>query len=139
MTHRVLFICTGNICRSAFAESAARFVTEDPDIVFDSAGTHAMEGNPATATMQRAAAELGIDITSHRSKPLRDCVEPDIVLGMEQQHLVAASRRFPNLSPTRIRLLDHPRAIDDPYGLDIDAYKATATHIMDALRTADFR
>lgn len=97
-----------------------------------------MEGNPATVTMQQAAAEFGINITSHRSKPLRDCDEPDMVFGMEQQHLVAASRRFPDLSPTRIRLLDHPRAIDDPYGLDIDAYRQTAAHIMDALGAADF-
>ena len=105
MTTRVLFVCTGNICRSAFAQAAAASLAKDPDLVFASAGTHAMENNPATTTMQEAAAELGIDLTAHRSTPLRDSKQPDVVLGMEQQHLVAASRRFPDLDASRIRLL----------------------------------
>jgi protein-tyrosine phosphatase len=139
VTTRVLFVCTGNICRSAFAQAAAASLAKDPDLVFASAGTHAMENNPATTTMQEAAAELGIDLTAHRSTPLRDSKQPDVVLGMEQQHLVAASRRFPDLDASRIRLLDHPGAIDDPYGLDLAAYQETATHIIRALEAVDFR
>ena len=98
-----------------------------------------MEDNRATPTMQQVAAELGIDLTAHRSTPLRDSRQPDLVLGMEQQHLVAAARRFPDLDASRVRLLDHPRAVDDPYGLDLAAYRETAAHIMRALEATDFR
>lgn len=94
-----------------------------------------MTDEPATPAMQRAAAELGIDLSSHRSTPLKDCDQPDVVFGMEQQHLVAASRRFPDLAPTQIRLLDHPRAIEDPYGLDLASYRETVGRITKALET----
>lgn len=133
---RVLFVCTGNICRSAFARAAAASRSETSDLVFMSGGTHAMEGNPATPTMRTAAAELGIDLSTHRSTPLKDCDQPDVVFGMEQQHLVAAARRFPDLAATQIRLLDHPRAIEDPYGLDLATYREAAATIMRALAFA---
>lgn len=139
MTRTVLFVCTGNICRSAFAQAAADHFSEDPDLVFRSAGTHAATDSRATSTMREAAAELGIDLTSHRSTPLEDTAKPDVVFGMEQEHLIAASRRFPDLDANRIRLLDHPFAIDDPYGRDLDAYRETASRITKALGTADFR
>jgi protein-tyrosine-phosphatase len=94
-----------------------------------------MNNGPATSTMQRAAAELGIDLSNHRSTALRDCDQPDLIFGMEQQHLVAASRRFPDLAATQIKLLDHPRAIEDPYGLELDAYRKTVATIMRALES----
>jgi protein-tyrosine-phosphatase len=86
--------------------------------------------------MRTAAAELGIDLSTHRSTPLKDCDQPDVVFGMEQQHLVAAARRFPDLAATQIRLLDHPRAIEDPYGLDLATYREAAATIMRALAFA---
>lgn len=98
-----------------------------------------MEGHPATQNMQRAGAELGIDLSAHRSTPLKDCDRPDVVFGMEQQHLVAAARRFPDLAAAQIRLLDHPNAIEDPYGLDLDTYRKTAATIMRAVAIVDFR
>lgn len=94
-----------------------------------------MKDGPATSTMRRAAAELGIDLSNHRSTALRDCDQPDFIFGMEQQHLVAACRRFPDLAATQIKLLDHPRAIEDPYGLDLAAYRETVGTIMGALRS----
>ena len=138
MTTRVLFVCTGNICRSAFAQAAAEYLFETAGVAFTSAGTHAMTGEGATSTMRVAAAELGIDLSTHRSTALRDCDQPDLVFGMEGHHLVAVSRRFPDLPVTDIRLLDHPRAIEDPYGLDLDAYRHTVGTVMRALKSISF-
>ncbi len=98
-----------------------------------------MTGDGATSTMCVAAAELGIDLSTHRSTALRDCDRPDLVFGMEGHHLVAASRRFPDLPAADIRLLDHPREVEDPYGLDLAAYRETVGVIMRALESADFR
>ena len=137
MATRVLFVCTGNICRSAFAEEAARSLFDDSKFVFSSAGTHAISGAPATDTMVEAAAEIDVDVSSHSATPLRDCDQPDFVFGMEQHHLVAARGQFPDLDVSRIRLLDHPSAIGDPYGFDLDTYRGTTSHIFTTLRATD--
>jgi protein-tyrosine-phosphatase len=133
---RVLFVCSGNICRSPFAEAAARDRFGDR-FDFSSAGTIAVEGGRATMTMQEVAAERGLDLSSHRARPLSEVPRPDLVFGMEQEHIVAAARAYPGLAPGSIRLLDHPRAIPDPYGFDLAVYRAAADHIESALDTLD--
>jgi protein-tyrosine-phosphatase len=137
MATHVLFVCTGNICRSAFAEEAARSLFDKSEFEFSSAGTHAISGARAADTMVKAAAELDVDVSSHSATPLHDCAQPDLVFGMEQHHLVAARRQFPDLDISRIRLLDHPSAISDPYGSDLDTYRGTTSHILSTLRDID--
>lgn len=110
---------------------------EEDSIGFASAGTHAISGHPATDTMQQVAANVDLDLSHHKATPLSECVPPDLVLGMEQHHLVAARSQFPALDASRIRLLDHPNAVVDPYGMDLDTYMETAAHVMEALRSLD--
>ena len=65
---KVLFICTGNSCRSQMAESLLRSMAEDQYEVF-SAGSHPSRVNPmAIETMK----EVGIDISYHTSDPIDD-------------------------------------------------------------------
>ncbi len=135
----ILFICTGNICRSPLAEVAARSLFGNDSFVFSSAGTHAVAGNAATGNMQVVASEHALDLSIHTATQLSDCAQPHIVYGMEQHHLVAARRRFPDLDVSRIRLLDHPNAIVDPYGLDIGDYRIAANRIVAALESLDLR
>jgi protein-tyrosine phosphatase len=130
---KILFVCTGNICRSPLAEVMARSTFDGARFVFTSAGTYVVAGRPATEHAQAVARERGLDLTGHRAVSLDTCEEPDVVIGMEQHHLVAARRAFPGLDISRFRLLDHPVAIVDPYGCDIDAYVAAADHIERAL------
>lgn len=134
---RVLFVCTGNICRSPFAEVVGRSVFADTPYSFSSAGTHAIPGNEATRDMQLVARERGLDLAGHGATLLAACEQPDIVLGMEHHHLVAAKNRFPDLEATRIRLLDHPVAITDPYQSNLDVYQNAAAHIERALKSID--
>jgi len=68
MKQRVLFLCTGNSARSQMAEGWLRHLAGDRFEVF-SAGTHPVGLNPGAA---EAMEEMGIDITSHRSKPLTE-------------------------------------------------------------------
>ena len=129
---RVLFVCSGNICRSPYAEYAAR-ARFGEGYSFASAGTVALTGDHATGTMQEVGAERGLDLAPHRATLLTEAQVPDLVFGMEQEHLIAARRAFPDLPKGSIRLLAHPQAVADPYGRHIDLYRRTATQIDEAL------
>ena len=65
---RVLFLCTGNSCRSQIAEGLLRHLAGDRYDVF-SAGTHPVGLNHRAVEIMN---EMGIDISSHRSKPLTE-------------------------------------------------------------------
>ncbi len=133
----ILFVCTGNICRSPLAEVLARSVFGDEPLTFSSAGTHAVAGAEATTNMQVVASEHKLDLSGHRATPLHQCTQPDLIFGMEQHHLVAARQQFPRLDVSRISLLDHPNAIDDPYGLDIEYHRFTADRMITVLDSLD--
>ena len=105
--------------------------------VFSSAGTHAIGSHSATEMMQVMAADHGLDLSHHKATPLSVSELPDLVLGMEQHHLIAARHQFPALDASRIRLLDHPNAVVDPYGLDLETYVTTATQVLEALLRID--
>lgn len=134
---RVLVVCSGNICRSPLAAAAMRRHVEGHDIEVTSAGTIAETGRPATPTMQSVAAEHGLDLEDHRSAPLDGVEPPDLIFGMDAGHLVAARRAFPDIGATRIRLLDHPHDVPDPYGRGIDAYRESARQILSAIERLD--
>ncbi|MFV1999345.1 MAG: low molecular weight phosphatase family protein [Acidimicrobiia bacterium] len=135
-TLHVLFVCTGNICRSPLAQVMARDRFGD-GFRFTSAGTHATEGTEATEHARTLAAERGLDLSSHRATLLANCSQPDVIIGMEQHHLVAARRTFRDLDVSRIRLLAHPVGIADPYLLDLDAYRSAAEDIDEAFDNLD--
>jgi protein-tyrosine phosphatase len=127
-TH-VLFVCTGNICRSPFAEYYARDLWADLDMVTSSAGTWAMIGNPSTELMVAVGADHGLDLTPHRARPLGSARLPDLILCMEQHHVDAAIRAFPDLPDGAIRLLA-ATGVGDPYGRPMDAYERSADLII---------
>ena len=133
----ILFVCSGNLCRSPYAEAVARATFDGDRYTFSSAGTIAMTGKPCTTTMQEVAEARGFDVSSHGARALDDVPAPDLVFGMEQEHVIAASRAFPDLPAGSIRLLDHPRAIPDPYGHDRATYEAASTQIETALKALD--
>lgn len=129
----ILFVCTGNICRSPLAEVIARKMFEGASIVFSSAGTHAIPGDQATEHAQTVARGRSLDLSGHRAKRLDQSEPPDIVIGMTAGHLVAAAETYPGLDHHCIRLLDAPEAVTDPFGGDLDTYEAAAIQIEHAL------
>lgn len=88
---RVLFVCSGNICRSPMAEGLLRHLAETQDLGIEvaSAGTLQIEGRPAEKNAVWAAGRVGVDLRAHRSQGLtRELVDwADDVLGMEVEHL----------------------------------------------------
>ncbi len=88
---KIVFVCTGNRCRSPFA--AARLTELAPDWVeVTSAGTLESEGLVPPKEMLRAAAGAGVDLRDHRAQPLTPTgVEGvDLVIGMALDHVAAA-------------------------------------------------
>ena len=87
---RLLFVCTGNICRSPMAEGLMKVLLppgSGRDIIIRSAGTHAADGLPAEPGAARAAREHGADIGGHRSRAIDGSLiaSANLILVMERQ------------------------------------------------------
>lgn len=119
------------------AEYIARDRFDTAEFTFESAGTYARPGYPATEHAQSAALEIGVDISAHRARRIDDVAQPDLVLGMDQSHLITARRTFPDLERGTILLLDHPSEIADPYGYDLETYRVARDAVVNALERAE--
>ncbi len=131
---RVLFVCSGNICRSPFAEALARDRSDRPDLEFVSAGTIALTGNRATITGIAVADEVGIDLGDHRATHLTAEVlaASDLVYAMEDEHIGSVLAIDP---AARVELLSpEGMPIPDPYGGDPLEYSASYALIDKALQ-----
>ena len=137
MARRILFVCTGNICRSPLAEYVARSIFQDQDLTFQSVGTHAIRRLRATPDMIAVGDGLGVDLRKHRSRSIKDVSAPDVILCMEQHHVDPARRRFPDMAEGSIRLLD-TGPVADPYGMDRATYEACGNQIAQAVANLTF-
>jgi len=103
----VLFVCTGNICRSPTAEALLRRHVEARSLptLVRSAGTAAGWSSPTAGTI-RAAAELGLDVSRHRSHPLstEDLESAGLVVALAREHLDEAIWMSPDALPRTFTL-----------------------------------
>ena len=129
----IVFVCTGNICRSPMAEGLFKKLLEEcgrEDITCSSAGLAAPEGSPASINAKIAAQELGVDISEHRSRLLTRAIarDADMIVCMTQDHYDILNRIIPE---EKLYILGG--GIDDPYGCDLEVYRACAEKIKNSL------
>jgi protein-tyrosine-phosphatase len=129
---KVLFVCSGNTCRSPLAVLALRAeLGEDgAAIEIDSAGTAAAGGEPASAGSLRVAAASGFDLSGHRARPVtRERVrDADFVFVMSPSHRPAVEAL--GAPPGRVHVLsewpapgDPGLPVFDPFGASFEAYE----------------
>lgn len=119
MTHRILCVCLGNICRSPTAEAALR-AELGPRAVIDSAGTGDWHrGEPPYPPMQDAGRRAGLDLGAMRARQVtaEDFARFDLILAMDQQNLRDLTAMDPGTT-ARLALYLEPLGggdVPDPY------------------------
>jgi protein-tyrosine phosphatase len=138
----IVFVCTGNTCRSPMAEGllrdalAARGIDH---VTVASAGTGAWEGAPASEGAYLVGLEHGLDLSEHRARLLsREMVrEADLVLVMSGHHLARVAELG---GEQKVHLLgsyagrDAERCeVTDPFGADLASYRTTFSELQELI------
>jgi protein-tyrosine phosphatase len=132
----ILFVCTGNTCRSPTAEGLLRHALEargvGGQVTVASAGTGAWDGAPASEGAYLVGIEQGVDLSSHRARLLtRELVaSADVILVMSRHHAVRVAELG---GADRVHLLPEYAGkageVTDPFGGELEDYRTTFSEL----------
>ncbi|MBR1802719.1 MAG: low molecular weight protein arginine phosphatase [Clostridia bacterium] len=143
---KIMFICTGNICRSAMAEAMMKKMAKDnqKNIEVYSCGISADDGDIPTQHAIDTMEQYGIDLKKHRATHIRysNIEEMDLILCATTSHKMSVLRLYPQLEGKVFTikeyagLKDEVNGIDikDPWGYDFKTYQECAKEIEESLK-----
>lgn len=137
----LLFVCSGNTCRSALAEALARKIAARrgvDDLNVSSAGTNAWDNSPASDEALLVGMERGLDLTGHRARKLTPTMvsEADLIFVMTPGHLEPVRAMG---GRGKAHVIDEyasgvtNQGISDPFGGDLETYRQTADTLEEEL------
>ncbi|NLT71394.1 MAG: low molecular weight protein arginine phosphatase [Verrucomicrobiaceae bacterium] len=143
MSQKILFVCTGNVCRSPMAEGFLRHLAKEAgaDIEVGSAGLGAMEDMDPSRHSVTSMKEEGIDISRQRSRMLTPEMieEYTHIFGLGTGHVEAIRSYFPEAQEKTFVLREFVAEegldleVPDPIGGDLDEYRVARNLIKEAM------
>ncbi|KKI89692.1 phosphatase [Bacillus sp. SA1-12] len=129
----VLFVCTGNTCRSPMAEALLKHLKSSDQLDVKSAGVFAIDGSHATRYAQEALNEKGISCDHQSSSLSEEIVDwATIILTMTNQHKQSVIEIYPHAGRKTYTLSEYVsdrdeerKEITDPFGGHLDTYRQT--------------
>lgn len=136
---RVLFVCSGNMCRSPYGEARFAKLAGNRNVKVISAGTLRLVGRTAAPEMIKTAKENGLDLEGHRSSAISGMLikAADVIFVMEKVHRLEIARICPEAESKIVMLgnwLPEPKEeLMDPMGREPEVYRSVAHEIDIAL------
>ncbi len=138
---KILFVCTGNTCRSPMAEGILKTLANEKnlDVQVHSAGTFAFGGEKASFNAIKALETLSIDISDHESKLIHWGLinDMDLILALSASHKEAILKEYPEVKDKTFLLNEYAfgvlKDIMDPYGGNLTEYEKVRDEIYKAV------
>lgn len=133
----ILFVCTGNTCRSPMAAGMMHKIAEEKnlDIRIESAGLFANEGENASSEAIIVMLEYGVDLTGHHAQIINEELieKSDLILTMTPAHKMVLNDIAQNKTYTLCEYAGLDYDIEDPFGGSVEDYRRTAEQIEKAV------